>query len=151
MSANECDRCADCLPRRAFLTQVSGSLVAGMLLPALAAASELRYPIPSADGATIDKKGQVIIVREQQDVFAFNLACPHENTALKWRDKDHRFQCPKHDSKYTPDGTFKDGRATRNMDRFALRREGGEIVVDVNRLYRSDQQPKEWTEAVVRL
>ena len=153
MSDRDCDSCSACPSRRTFLTQVSGSLIAGMLAPALVAASaaEQRYPIPAADGTTIDKKAQVIVVREQQKVYAFNLACPHENTALKWRDKDHRFQCPKHDSKYTPDGIFREGRATRNMDRLAVRRDGDQIVVGVNRLYRSDEQPKEWAEAVVQL
>jgi Rieske Fe-S protein len=93
----------------------------------------------------------VILVRDQQKVYAFNSPVPHENTALKWRDKDHRFQCPKHDSKYTPDGTFKEGRATRNMDRLAIRREGDQVVVDVNRLFRSDQQVKEYGDAFVQL
>ena len=151
MSMDDCGRCGECLPRRAFLTQVSGSLVVGLLAPTLVAASELRYSIPPAYGVSIDKKGQVIVVRDQQMVIAFNLACPHENTALKWRDKDRRFQCPKHDSKYTPEGVFKEGRATRNMDRLGIRREGNEVVVDVNRLYKSDQQPKEWAEAIVQL
>ena len=153
MSDRDCDLCSACPSRRTFLTQVSGSLLAGMLAPVLADAAtpEQRYPIPASDGATIDKKAQVILVRDQQKVYAFNLACPHENTALKWRDKDHRFQCPKHDSKYTPDGTFKEGRATRNMDRLAIRREGDQVVVDVNRLFRSDQQVKEYGDAFVQL
>ncbi len=153
MSEHDCDLCSACPSRRAFLTQVSGSLLVGMLAPALAdaATAEQRFPIPASDGATIDKKAQVIIVRDQQKVYAFNLACPHENTALKWRDKDHRFQCPKHDSKYTPDGTFREGRATRNMDRLAIRRDGDGVAVDVNRLLRSDQQPKEYAEAFVQL
>ena len=90
-------------------------------------------------------------MRHQQKVIAFNLACPHENTALKWRDNDKRFQCPKHDSKYTPEGVFKDGRATRNMDRLAIRRQGDQVFVSTDRLYMSDKQPKEWAEAVVPL
>ena len=147
----ECDTCVECPSRRTFLARVSGTVVAGMLAPALTAATEQRYPIPAADGATIDRKAQVILVREQQKAYAFNLACPHENTALKWRDKDHRFQCPKHDSKYTPDGTFREGRATRNLDRFAIRRESDQLVVDLNRLYRSDKEPQEWAAAMVQL
>ena len=38
--------------------------------------------------------------------YAFNLACPHENTALKWLPKDGRFQCPKHESQYQPCGSL---------------------------------------------
>jgi Rieske Fe-S protein len=92
---------------------------------------------------------QVILVRFQQKVYAFNLACPHENTALRWRQGDGRFQCPRHESQYQPDGTFITGRATRNMDRFAVKVAGGSLVVDLNRLFRSDQQAQDWAAAAV--
>ncbi len=43
------------------------------------------------------------------------------------------------------------GRATRNMDRFALRREGDQVIVDVDQLFRSDRQKAEWESAAVTL
>jgi Rieske Fe-S protein len=86
-----------------------------------------------------------------QRIIAFNLACPHENTALKWRDGDERFQCPKHESKYTPEGVFTEGRATRNMDRLAIRREGMQVIVGLDRLFKSDQNAADWAAAVVTL
>jgi nitrite reductase/ring-hydroxylating ferredoxin subunit len=113
------------------------------------AGTEARYPIPASDGVTIDRKTQVIIVRYQAHVYVFNLACPHENTALKWLPKDGRFQCPKHDSKYKPNGTFMDGRATRNMDRLGVRNEGNMLVVDLNTLLQSDKDPSGWAAATV--
>lgn len=111
---------------------------------------ELSYPIPDADGVTIDRDNQIILVRYQGAVFAFNLACPHENTALRWRKNDGRFQCPRHESKYQPDGTFIEGRATRNMDRFAVRKDGARLIVDVDRLYRSDENGADWSAAFVQ-
>jgi Rieske Fe-S protein len=123
------------------------ALVEGTQLPN----NQRSYPIPSSDGATIDRSEEVIVARLHNQVYAFNLACPHENTALRWRQEDMRFQCPRHGSKYQPDGTFISGRATRNMDRFAVQRSGDSIVVDLNRLYRSDQQNAQWTAAVVAL
>jgi Rieske Fe-S protein len=93
----------------------------------------------------------VILVRWQGDVYAFNLACPHENTALKWRQDDGRFQCPWHNSKYTPEGVFMKGRATRNMDRFAISRDGAGVVVDSNKLWRSDENTAEWNGAFVKV
>ena len=116
-----------------------------------ASGSEHLYPIPPADGVTIDRKAQVIVVRYQQHLYAFNLACPHENTSLKWLPKDWRFQCPKHESRYQPSGQFIDGRATRNMDRLGVRVDAGMLVVDVNRFYRSDKDPAGWTAASVAL
>jgi Rieske Fe-S protein len=112
---------------------------------------EHRYPLPASDGVTIDRDTQVIVVRFQQKVYAFNLACPHENTALRWRQRDGRFQCPRHESQYQPDGTFIQGRATRNMDRFAVKRAGESLVVDLSRLFRSDAQAQDWSAAAVAL
>ena len=90
-------------------------------------------------------------MRAQQSVYAFALACPHQNTALRWRANDQRFQCPKHESKYKPDGTFISGRATRNMDRLPIKRAGDALIVDVDVAYKSDSQPAEWAAAKVAL
>jgi Rieske Fe-S protein len=79
------------------------------------------------------------------------LACPHENAAVKWIAKDGRFQCSKHDSRYTPEGTYTSGHATRNLDRFPVRREQNEVVVTVDRVYRSDQNMAAWASAAVLL
>jgi Rieske Fe-S protein len=158
-----CRSCADPSRRRALGT-LSAAAVAAMagvaLRPGAAEAipvaeasgvpagpGELSYPVPAADGVAIDRPGQVILVRFQQKLYAFALACPHENTALRWRDRDGRFQCPRHESQYRPDGTFIQGRATRNMDRFAVRRAGDAVIVDTNHLFRSDQQNAEWAAA----
>jgi hypothetical protein len=44
-----------------------------------------------------------------------------------------------------------DGRATRNMDRYAIRRDGGNVIVDLGKLHREDENRDEWIAAVVRL
>jgi len=46
----------------------------------------------------------------------------------------------KHDSKYQPDRSHTAGRATRNLDRFAVRRDGEFVVADLNRLFQSDKK-----------
>ena len=112
---------------------------------------ERTYPIPAVDGATIDKEESVIVARWQNAVYVFSLACPHQNTALKWEQRDAQFQCPKHHSKYRPDGSFIEGRATRGMDRFALRRDEDKVVVDLDKLYQQDSDPAEWKAAVILL
>src|SRR5262252_1753391 len=93
-------------------------------------ANEKRFPLPSGDSVNIDRQTQAILVRFQNSVYAFALACPHEHAAVKWLPKDHRFQCSKHDSQYQPNGTYTAGRATRNLDRFAIRKEDASVVVD---------------------
>jgi nitrite reductase/ring-hydroxylating ferredoxin subunit len=164
---NETD-CEDCplIPdRRQFLRSVSalalGAITLGLpirsasakvLASSIAGRKQLSYPLPAADGADIDRDNDVILVRYKNEVFAFNLSCPHQNTALRWNETDMRFQCPKHHSQYQPDGEFITGRATRNMDRLAIRRDAANnIVVDPDTLYRSDEDAPQWQAAVVKL
>lgn len=109
------------------------------------------YPLPATDGVVIDKEESVIVARFHDCAFAFSLACPHQNTALRWEGKDQRFQCPKHKSRYQPDGAFIEGRATRGMDRFAVKREGEMLSVNLDALYREDKNPTEWAAAFVSL
>jgi Rieske Fe-S protein len=93
----------------------------------------------------------VIIVRYRRHACAFNLACPHQNQMLRWLPKEGRFECPKHESKYEPNGTFMNGRATRNVDRLALHVDGSFLVVDVDRMFQSDKDPGGWAAAAVTI
>ncbi|MEP6990155.1 MAG: Rieske (2Fe-2S) protein [bacterium] len=110
---------------------------------------EKRYPMPTVDGVAIDKDNNVIIARAAGKVYAFSLGCPHQNTALRWNADDKEFTCPKHKSHYKPDGTFIDGRATRDMDRLAIRKDGQAVVVDVDTLYQQDLNTAQWTAAFI--
>jgi Rieske Fe-S protein len=105
------------------------------------------YALPAADGAVIDRDREVIVVRWQGRAFAFSLSCPHQRTMLRWQPAEARFQCPKHHSRYQPEGTFVSGRATRGMDRYAVRLEGNQLAVDLSRRIRQDQDPAAWTAA----
>jgi Rieske Fe-S protein len=121
-------------------------------ISALASTSkEKTYPIPAADGVQIDKENEVILSRVGKQVYAFALACPHQNTALRWEADDNRFQCPKHKSRYRPDGTFIEGRATRSMDRYPVKLAGNQIVVDIDKVLQEDMEKPAWLQAVVTL
>jgi Rieske Fe-S protein len=152
--------------RRKFLRDaalaVAGTLVALGAPKKLAAAplefvgsekraGKLTYPIPAADGAQIDAGNEVIIVRWQSSVYAFALACPHQNTTLRWDEADSRFLCPRHHSQYRPDGSFIQGRATRGMDRMAIERSGNSVIVDSDRVYEEDTDTNEWNSSVIKL
>ena len=151
--------------RRAFLQQGACALITtgalGLSLDSEAlpvtfvtaktVVAERHYPVPASDGVSIDRGAQVILVRTGRSVYAMALACPHQNAAVKWVEKDHRFQCTKHDSRYTPDGTYTSGRATRNLDRFPIRRDGDTLVVDVTRVFKSDQDTGAWNNAAIQV
>jgi nitrite reductase/ring-hydroxylating ferredoxin subunit len=107
------------------------------------------YAIPAADGVSIDRDREVIVARFRNRVYAFGLSCPHRHTALHWIAGDGRFQCPKHHSVYTPDGTYVSGRATRSMDRYAVTRQGANVVVNTGRLIQQDEDAAAWAAAFV--
>jgi len=161
------DACNDCpIGRRDFLrvgTALAASFAAAAATPGAAlalpvrfgsalarTASDVRYAIPTVDGATIDKKNDVIIARIDGAVYALDLTCPHQHTAIRWSARENRFECPKHHSKYSPMGIFLEGRATRSLDRFPVRIDGTQLVVDVDTTYREDRERAQWEAAVVK-
>lgn len=157
----------DRVSRRSFLARTCGGSLAAacgtLRLPAVLAAlpvteitgrtegQERAYPIPAADGVSIDRTEAVIIVRYKNEAFALALTCPHENAAVKWIAVDNRFQCSRHDSRYTPEGTYISGRSTRNLDRFAVRRDGASLVVNLDKIIQADRDPAGWSAAQVML
>ena len=161
------DACLGSASRRAFLREAASLLACAAslgltpgLVPGFAVVrrSALRmlgdeavYPLPPADGATIDRDHAVILVRHQDRIYAFALWCPHQHTALRWQDEERRFQCPKHKSTFQPDGVFVSGRATRGMDRHPVRRDGETVVVDLAVTLREDEDADRWRQAVVQL
>jgi Rieske Fe-S protein len=110
---------------------------------------ERRYPIPSGDSVNIDRRAQVIVTRYHGELYVFSLACPHQNAAVKWVAKANRFQCTKHDSEYQPDGVYETGHATRNLDRYAIKRDGNDVVVDLHHWFQSDKDPAGWAAAKI--
>lgn len=170
MSELDCTSCDGCgaTSRRGFLREAAGAAAALTVLlvlePARATAlpfrfgrgeqngaSGLRYAVPAADGAVIDRDNAIIIMRQQGRAYAFALSCPHQRTMLKWQADQGRFQCPKHKSKYKPDGTFISGRATRGMDRHAIRLQGRQLLVDPTVVHRNDKNAAGWAAASVAL
>jgi nitrite reductase/ring-hydroxylating ferredoxin subunit len=164
-----CSGCGPSTDRREFLREAAG-IATGILLglgfspgEAVAAALslgagrrvpgsfEISYPIPQRDGVMFDKDQELILARAKGMAYAFALSCPHQNTALRWLEEGTAFQCPKHKSRYQPDGTFISGRATRNMDRLPIRSNGKLLFVDAERIYESDKDPAGWAAAAVRV
>jgi Rieske Fe-S protein len=166
---SSCDACP-LVPRREFLRDASlmaaGALIALGAAPARAAAApielvsalsagreEKAYPIPEKDGTKVDKDNGVMITRWQGKVYVFSLACPHQNTMLRWYDTDGAFECPKHHSRFDPTGIYvKDsGRATRGLDRFGVRKDGNNVVADLDKLYQQDEDESAWNTAFITI
>jgi Rieske Fe-S protein len=163
--ACDADACADARASRREFLQSAGCF--GMAIALLGLSSgearalpvfltegsqdggERRYPIPAIDSVNVDHAAQLIVARVAGHVYVFALSCPHQNNAVKWLPKDHRFQCTKHDSQYQADGLHTAGRATRNLDRYVIRRDGDSVVVDLHRWIQSDKDPAGWAAATI--
>jgi len=157
-TATPCVACVVPPSRRQFLrdaavlvTAAAGVFPIGFASAATVVGDEAHYPIPPQDGATIDRDHAAILVRWQGVIYAFVLWCPHQHTPVGWQEDAHQFECPKHHSQYQPNGMFIQGRATRGMDRYALRREGDTIVVVLTQVYQQDTDRAAWDAATVKL
>lgn len=167
-SAPGCSECPTAVAsRRAFLSGV-GVMVAALFAagelssPAAALAStiaEIRpsrtrgvlrtYALPSTDSVSVDVANDLILARWQNRVFAFSLKCPHRGARLEWRNGEQRIFCPKHKARFTANGTHDSGRGSRDLDRYALSRQNGSVVVDVGSVLRADENAEAWRAAVI--
>jgi len=130
----------------AALTAVAGASVPldamtrGYMVGTAAGAglATISYPIPTTDGATIDRANKVILVRYQGMVHALARECPHKGTMVDWQPEQNRLYCPKHKSTFTANGTRIQGKSPRSMDRHPIRLEGGKVVVDTATVIEGD-------------
>jgi nitrite reductase/ring-hydroxylating ferredoxin subunit len=140
----------------AALTAIAGTsaplhAMARSYATGLASFGTVTYDIPAADGAMIDKANRVILVRYQGMVHAFSLECPHKGTMVTWQPDQQRFYCPKHKSTFKPEGTRIQGKTPRNLDRFAVRIEGGKVVVDTAAEIDASKNAAGWAAAGVKV
>ncbi|MBI2795704.1 MAG: Rieske (2Fe-2S) protein [Gemmatimonadetes bacterium] len=153
----DCVRCPVDDERRSLLRLAGALMALGMteLLPIRAlralesGAESVTYPIPATDSVQIDKDQELILVRWEHFVYVFDLSCPHQSVSLRWNGVDKRFQCPKHKSQYSPSGIYIEGRATRSMDRLAIKRVGNTVVVELDKLLKEDENAAEWKAAAI--
>lgn len=158
--------CMHTLDRRAFLERaalgVLAALVAGGLAPTVAMAEHVgevtplrsagnarTYAIPAQDGVFIDTANDLALVRSNGRIYAFSISCPHRGAALQWNAGERRFYCPKHKARFTPDGAHASGRATADLDRYALQRSGAQVIVALDQPLEAKSAPAAWAAAVV--
>lgn len=163
--------CNDCpaatATRRAFIRDIATMVAAALAVGASAspaaalvrAADEIRpagargllrmYAIPSTDSISIDVDNDLILARWQNRVYAFSLKCPHRGTRLEWHADERRIFCPKHKARFTPNGAHDTGRQSRDLDRYAISRQGGSVSVDLGTVLRADNDANAWSAAVV--
>jgi Rieske Fe-S protein len=158
--------CPRSLDRRAFLRDTAlaaaAALVAAGLAPTAAfaesvaaispisvTAKERLYAIPASDGVTVDEAESVVFARWQGKLFAFSIKCPHRGEIVEWHASERQMYCPKHKARWTPGGDWVSGRQTRDLDRYALRRDGGRVAITVDQPLRADLHADAWAAAAL--
>jgi cytochrome b6-f complex iron-sulfur subunit len=97
------------------------------------------------DGSTLtDALGAQSFTRENDGSYwlALYQACPHLGSRLAFRTACRSFKCPSHGAHFHADGEYLDGPSPRSMDRFPLRLEGLNVVIDTGQLLNSVPRPE---------
>ncbi len=160
--------CGRRLDRRAFLQDTALIVAAALVGTALAPDSALgstasamspiaavgrtrTYSIPATDGVQVDMADSVVLARWQGVLYAFSLDCPHRGATLRWNAGEQQFFCPKHKARFSTTGSHVSGRQTHALDRFALQRSGGNVVVVLDSVLEEVRDAAAWGSAPLRL
>jgi 3-phenylpropionate/trans-cinnamate dioxygenase ferredoxin component len=75
---------------------------------------------------------ELLLIRDGDQFFACERACPHEQADLSWgRISDGRLFCPRHLASFDlRDGTVSPGWSTRPLQRYPARIADGQIWID---------------------
>ena len=171
-ASQSCEQCPMVTSRRAFLRDAAAVAAAAVAAVSIArpgmafaqtvaeiepkstpgsAIPERSYAIPPADSVSVDPTNEVIIARWEGRVYAISMKCPNKGEQLEWRQSEERVYGPRHEARFLADGTHFSGRSTRDLDRYRIRRNANDIVVDLGTLCRRDSDPDAWTQAVLAL
>jgi cytochrome b6-f complex iron-sulfur subunit len=80
-------------------------------------------PAPEPDGKFW------MVTTAEGEPKALYMVCVHLGCLYKWEPSNKRFECPCHGSKYTKDGYYIEGPATRSLDWFEMTVEGDLVNV----------------------
>jgi len=99
---------------------------------------------PTDFGPGVETKFQqqyrIWVVKKPDRLFVIYARCTHLGCTPDWKESENKFKCPCHGSGYDSDGINFEGPAPRPMDRAHVELNAqGQIVVDVNRLYKCEK------------
>ncbi len=95
-----------------------------------------RYAAMAPGSINEDFKPQGIwLYRSEGRLAAISIICTHLGCIPNWLANDRKFKCPCHGSGFTPPGINFEGPAPRPLERFAIRVQDGQIIVDRSRKF----------------
>jgi Rieske Fe-S protein len=89
---------------------------------------------PVGEGPREHPDARFWLVHTEKGALALYKVCTHLGCLYKWVPSNFRFECPCHGSKFQLDGTYIEGPAPRDLDRFVirLRDAAGRVVAQTN-------------------
>jgi cytochrome b6-f complex iron-sulfur subunit len=92
--------------------------------------------LPAAGSAPLNyPKVKLWLSNTPDGVMALYKVCTHLGCLYNWLDQEGIFGCPCHGSRFQPDGTYIQGPAPRNLDRFivqAVDETSGEVLAQTD-------------------
>ncbi|MCC7494171.1 MAG: Rieske (2Fe-2S) protein [Fimbriimonadaceae bacterium] len=86
--------------------------------------------LPAGAGKVVTHEGRkIIVVRQGEDVTAFDAKCPHKGCAVVWKAKDAQFLCPCHKSIFDAGGQPVSGPAKRGLAPIRVQVDNGSVVL----------------------
>ncbi len=82
------------------------------------------------DTSTYVPAGRMYVVNANDYLFALSQKCPHLGCHVPYCESSGRFECPCHGSIYDLAGEYITGPAGRGMDRYEVKLDGDNVVVD---------------------
>lgn len=78
----------------------------------------------------VSEKGSAWVIRRRDgSLTAFAPQCTHLGCAYHWDEQKQKFLCPCHASAFDLEGNVLSGPAPRPLDRYAVRLEGGKLLL----------------------
>jgi cytochrome b6-f complex iron-sulfur subunit len=139
--------------RREFLTYAWGATLGLLALQAGVGTFFFMYPrfkagefggkftvgpvdaLPPTDAAPIaETAGKFWLVNTAEEgPKALYMVCTHLGCLYKWAQSNNRFECPCHGSKFSREGFYIEGPASRSLDMFEITEEEGMVVVNTGK------------------
>ena len=83
----------------------------------------------------------VILYRDDQNrkiIYALSTICTHLGCKPNWLEGDKKFKCPCHGSGFKITGVNFEGPAPRPLERYAIKVEEGQLIVDKSRKFQKE-------------
>jgi cytochrome b6-f complex iron-sulfur subunit len=89
-----------------------------------------RYPASALPAARSTASYRQVLPGMEEGLVALYQKCTHLGCRVPWCTSSQWFECPCHGSKYNRVGEQRHGPAPRGLDRFPVRIDNGEVVID---------------------